>query len=127
MSGSTMVCGWIECDFEAVSHLERVAREAWFKGWDHLFDCSLIDLYWQGWHFPARPIGWLSVVTYGANVNSKSVFIIRDCIEQLAQAKLDARGCFFVASGEDEIYRRWRFEETGLFEDFEHPPIFEEP
>ena len=57
-------------------------------------------------------------------------FMTVDLAQERPQALvlgLDARGCFFVNNGEDEIYRMWRFDETGRFEDVEHPPIFERP
>jgi hypothetical protein len=121
-----MVRGWIECEHQAVATLELVARRAWFVGSERLIGRGVIELYWRGWHFPDRPLNWLSVVTYGACVRSAWVGEIRDCMERLAQAGLDARGCFFL-DAEEQICRRWRFDETGRFEDVEDQPIFEEP
>ncbi len=74
-----------------------------------------MELYWRGWHFPDEPLNWLSVVTYGACIKSTAVFIVRDCMQELARISPSARGCFFVDDSEEEIFFKWQFDERGNF------------
>ena len=107
MSRFALVRGWLECSFEEVQAIREAVEQVAKRVEEDALPPEMVAAYLRGWNFPASPMNWVSLVFYGANINSQALPFVRKMIEAAASVGEEIDGLFHVDAEEAEDALQW--------------------
>jgi len=107
MSKFILIRGWLDCSYEDVGPIRDIVEEHWSTALDYGLSADSATLYSTGWMFPASPINWISVVSFGADVDQRATPFLYDALVKIAKAYPDVDGVFHLDDEEGENPRKW--------------------
>ncbi|WP_127959315.1 hypothetical protein [Serratia microhaemolytica] len=115
MSRFILTRGWIECDFEQVRKIKESNVSFAKNSNKYSLSLEMTELYKKCWHYPSEEINWISIISFGANINGVAIYYIKDMVSEIcAKEKVD--GYFRIDDEEEQSYTEWFITDGNLIE-----------